>query len=74
MGGHHFGCKQKFLRKTLVGRFIDCAPTSSFGFVKSFGTNKTFGLLFAFERFQTTGGLGERKNQQGTYNWLGLVL
>jgi hypothetical protein len=30
--------------------------------------------LLAFEIFQTTGGLGERKSQQGTYNWLGLWL
>jgi hypothetical protein len=48
MDGHHFGYKQKFLRKTLVGRFINCALTSSFGFVKIFGTNKTFGLFVGF--------------------------
>jgi hypothetical protein len=48
MDGHHFGYKQKLLRKTLVGRFIDCALTSSFGFVKNLGTNKTFGLFIGF--------------------------
>jgi hypothetical protein len=36
MDGHHFGYKQKFLRKALVGMFIDCALTSSFWVCEKF--------------------------------------